>query len=141
MATMGSEAQDLMYREIAEPRDAEGELAPWAVLPSQFFQGSTAVACGEKRLFAAVLADAVHCYLKYRGDVTVCGRALLRETEDWIESRDHHRLLAFENVCDVLGLDPDRLRRALRLQATAGVRRFSFDTGRLRVARGRKIRV
>jgi len=119
-----------------------GLLEPWALLPSQMGGGSTTALSGEKRLMAAVLADAIHLYLgraRWRN-----GRNQLdfRDAVSWIESTDRTSLLAFENVCDVLQLDAGRVRSALRVHAASGiVHAVPFDVGRLRVARGRKIRV
>jgi hypothetical protein len=120
-----------------------GGLEPWTVLPGQFLDGARAMQLsGEKRLMAAVLADAMQLYLKHHRSCTASGRILFRETERWFESQDRSWLLSFENVCDVLGIDAGRLRQALRAQAASGTRfRLPVDAGRLRVARGRKIRV
>jgi hypothetical protein len=116
---------------------------PWIMLPSQTFGGAGAAALsGERRLMAAVLADALHLYLKHARGGSAPSQILFRETERWIESGDRSRLLSFENVCDVLEIDAGRLRRALYLHAASGiVRAIPFDVGRLRVSRGRKIRV
>jgi hypothetical protein len=115
---------------------------PWIVLPSQTADAGGAAPSGERRLMAAVLADAIHLYLKHARGGNAPSQILFRETERWIESGDRSSLLSFENVCDVLDIDADRLRRALRVYAASGiVRAMPFDVGRVRVARGRKIRV
>lgn len=113
---------------------------PWIVLPTQGLDG-TATACssGEKRLMAAVLADAIQLYLKHRRHRDA---VLFREAERWLESRDGRWLLSYENVCDVLQIDAARLRRALHVHAAADTHApIPIDAGRLRVARGRKIRL
>jgi hypothetical protein len=118
-------------------------LEPWVVLPVQMTGGHPDVAfSGERRLMAATLTDAIQLYLKHGRSSTAAGQILFRETERWIESGDRSWLLSFENICDVLHLDPVGLRRALYAHRTSGtVRALSFDAGRLRVARGRKIRI
>jgi hypothetical protein len=118
-------------------------LEPWAILPSQVLDGSRgAELSGEKRLMAAVLADAIRLYLKYAHSPTVSGQLLFRETERWIETAARSELFAFENICEVLHLDAERVRRALHGHADSGREPLiPFDAGRLRVARGRKIRV
>jgi hypothetical protein len=35
------------------------------------------------------------------------------EVEAWVENRDARWLYSFENICDVLGLEPEYLRRGL----------------------------
>src|SRR5262245_9656237 len=59
---------------------------PWALLGTQWTGSHTPRASGEKRLMAAVLADAIRLYLKYAQSPTVGGRREFRETSDWVES-------------------------------------------------------
>src|SRR5690348_10873116 len=67
----------------------------------------------EKRLFAAVLDDAVKNYRKF----VVAGGRRFAEEEAWLLSDDKNATFSFCNVCEVLGLDPDRVRRSLRRPA------------------------
>src|SRR5262245_27410446 len=107
---------------------------PWTVLPQQLIDGARAECSGEKRLMAAVLTDAIHVYLKYRGARVGQGALLFREADRWIHSVERGWLLSFENVCDVLQIDAGRLRRALANHAPAdGQRPLPVDAGRLRV--------
>ena len=90
--------------------------APDTLLPSQYFdrvRDRAAAGGGERRLMAAALEDAVRIYLKHAGGPGEGGE-LFRETEAWIEERGADRLYAFENVCAVLDLDADYLRRGLQ---------------------------
>ena len=117
-------------------------IEPWILLPSQTIGGSAASTSGEKRLLAAVLADAIQLYVKHGRGRNVASGILFREAERWFASDDRSWLLSFQNVCDVLQLDAARIRGALRTHLASGaVRAISFDAGRLRVARGRKIRI
>jgi hypothetical protein len=152
MLTSVSEAQVLPVDPVVGPvawvpvleQDvSSGALEPWVLLPSQFADRARPTEhSGEKRLMAAILADAVQCYLKNHHGRGAAAQILFRETETWLESHDQRWLLSFENVCDVLGIDADRLRGALRAQvASGGCRRLPVDAGRLRVARGRKLRI
>src|SRR5579875_408424 len=77
----------------AEERLAE-LFQPDVLLPTQFFDRlrRRSEHDGERRLMVAVLEDA----------------------EAWIESPDRTWLFSFENICDVLGIDADYLRRGLR---------------------------
>ena len=112
-------------------------IEPWVMLPTQGLDGTrSAAASGERRLMAAVLTDAIQVYLKGRRE-----SLLFREAERWIESSDRGWLLSYENVCDVLQIDAGLLRRALHRYAASGAPPIPVDMGRLRVARGRKIRV
>ena len=116
-------------------------LEPWIVLPSQLADGGRVQLSGETRLMAAILADAIQLYLKHRRSPTANGQILFRETESWILSRDHRWLLSFENICDALHIHAGNLRRTLCTNPPPDLKALPVDTGRLRVARGRKIRV
>ena len=67
------------------------------------------------------------------------------EREELLRLRREMRVLRDERdirKCDVLGIDAEQLRRAPLGHATSdGRSAILFDAGRLRVARGRKIRV
>jgi hypothetical protein len=63
----------------------------------------------------AVLEDAVHCYRKYATARDRSGKEYFREVEEWIMGGGDGWIFAFENVCDLLGLDPQYVRRGLRL--------------------------
>ena len=89
---------------------------PDTLLPSQYFdrvRHRAAAGDGERRLMAAVLEDAVRIYLKHAGGPGEQDE-VFRETEAWVEERGADRLYAFENVCAVLDLDADYLRRGLQ---------------------------
>jgi hypothetical protein len=89
-----------------------------------------------------VLADAIRLYLKYATSPTASGRILFRETSGWIESHSRDDLVTYESVCDVLGIDAERLRERLRRLAASGdLPSIPFDAGRLRTGKGRKVRV
>jgi hypothetical protein len=81
----------------------------------------------EKRLFAAVLDDAVKNYRKL---VVVGGRRFAEERE-WIFSDDKKATFSFCNICDVLGLSPTRIRRTLRDPTMSGALIFQEPSLRL----------
>ena len=115
---------------------------PWALLGTQWTVAHTQRASGEKRLMAAVLADAIRLYLKYAQSPTVGGRREFRETADWVESRDRRELYGFQSICETLGIDTERLRVRLRaLAASDDQPAIPFDAGRIRIGRRRKVRV
>jgi hypothetical protein len=69
----------------------------------------------ERRLMAAILADAVECLQKNVSAPSRRRRRLFREAEEWIRSEDIAWIFSFRNICDVLGVDAE----ALRQRATA----------------------
>ena len=88
---------------------------PDTLLPSQFFDRvrRRTEHEGERRLMIAVLEDAVEVYRKQAGAKEPRGQQLFREAEEWIEDPDRSWLFAFENICDVLDIDGNYLRRGL----------------------------
>lgn len=88
---------------------------PNTVLPDQFVsvlrRGSWVE--GEKRLLAAVLADAVDCFMKHYRSEDRRAQNLFAEAEEWIFEGDDPGLFTFDGICDVLGLNPDWLREGL----------------------------
>jgi len=68
----------------------------------------------EKELLRAILEDAIHCYRKYRAAKDRTGRERFREAEEWIMQQGNDWVFSYDNVCELLGLDPQFVRRALR---------------------------
>jgi hypothetical protein len=68
----------------------------------------------EFSLLRAILEDAVHCYRKYQSAQNRTGRESFREVEAWIMSSHSDWIFSFENVCELLGLDPMFVRHKLR---------------------------
>jgi hypothetical protein len=68
----------------------------------------------EKSLLAAILEDAVHEYRKYSRTHDLNGKSRFREAEKWIMRGRNDRIFSFDNVCDLLGLDPEYVRRGVR---------------------------
>jgi hypothetical protein len=69
---------------------------------------------GERALMRAVLEDAIRCLAGEAGPVRERPQ-LAAEARTWIEGADLQWPYSFENVCDHLGVDADRLRaRILR---------------------------
>lgn len=73
----------------------------------------------ELKLVFAVLEDALDLFAKYLRTGGRKGRAVYRETEEWIFCRKDDRIFSFSSVCEILGIDPDYLR--------AGVRRWKAN--------------
>ena len=88
---------------------------PDTLLPEQYFSllGRKPLQ-GEKRLLLAMLEDAVHCFQTYLLAKKPHERRLFQESEEWINSTDGLWFFSFENICDVLGINPGRMRNALK---------------------------
>jgi hypothetical protein len=62
----------------------------------------------------AVLVDAVECFQQQAGAPLPEARRLAREAEQWLFTNDARWPFSFVNICMVLGLDVEYLRRGLR---------------------------
>jgi hypothetical protein len=90
-------------------------LEPDVFLPSQFYGtgGLSRQLDGEKRLMIAILKDAVECLNKYRGARSNLGSSQYQNALEWVEDEGTEWLFSFNNICDLLGFDPDYLRKVL----------------------------
>jgi hypothetical protein len=82
------------------------------VLSADFFGDRSGPLTPERSLMLAVLEEAARCFLNY-GSAQGKQRVLYDEASDWFASSERRRLYDFENICDVLGIEPDYLRRRL----------------------------
>lgn len=89
---------------------------PDTMLPSQYFDrvARRTEFDGERRLMIAVLEDAVDVYRKLAGAQDARRQQLFHDAEQWIESEDRSWIFSFHNICDVLGIEVEYLRRGLR---------------------------
>jgi hypothetical protein len=88
---------------------------PDTLLPAQYFAAFTREGglVRERRLMLAVLQDAVECYQKYALARDPRGRMLFEDARDWIESDEREWSFSYENICEILGLNPEYIRRGL----------------------------
>ncbi|MFI5396546.1 MAG: hypothetical protein ACHQ9S_13515 [Candidatus Binatia bacterium] len=97
---------------------------PDTILAPQFFATLRRQAPskkGEWQLVVAVLEDAVYCFQKYFLARDNYGQRLFREAREWMMSPQPRGApgdedapgFSFEYICEVIGLDPDYLRRGL----------------------------
>ncbi len=94
---------------------SSGLFEPDALLPAQFyaaFRHGSAVR-GEKHLMLAVLEDALNCYQKYAFAKDGYARQIFIEASEWIYSDDREWPFSFENICEILEINPEYLRRGL----------------------------
>lgn len=90
-------------------------LQPDTLLPSQYFAILKRKGAHEpeRRLVVAVLEDAVECFQKHIHARDPKARQLFADAEEWICSQDRSWPFSFENVCDLLQINPEYLRRGL----------------------------
>lgn len=88
---------------------------PDTLLPVQYFEAMRRkhLLEGEKRLILSVLEDGIECFMKYVDATTNKGQRLFRDAEEWINLHDKHWIFSFDNVCDMLDINPDYMRRGL----------------------------
>lgn len=79
---------------------------------------SVARAGGERRLFMAVLEDAVRRVRKSAADPRTSSRQILADLE-WFLSDDRGWPCSFLNICGYLSLDPEWVRGQLRSEFQA----------------------
>ena len=93
----------------------EGLFQPAVMLPSQFFGAlrNRVPQEAEYQLIVAVLQDAIECFQKHLFDQDDKGRELFEDAQMWIASDDRRWPFSFQNICAILGINPDYLRRGL----------------------------
>ena len=106
------------------------------ILPEQFFslreqRGWT----GEQRLMAAILVDALAVYSRTAAPVTADRSRVLRQTQRWLLSNDRTSNCSFLRVCEVLGLEPDAVRRHLQEGGEEAMRSRKLAFSRLKTPR------
>lgn len=88
---------------------------PQSLLPDQYFSGDARLPGldGERKLMLAVLEDAVLVAQKYALARDPERRRELADARAWIAERDKTWPFSFENICNVLGIDPEYVRYGL----------------------------
>lgn len=94
-----------------------GLFEPDALLPAQFyaaFRGGSGVS-GEKRLMLAVLQDALDCFQKYAFAKDGQGQQMFSDANDWMCNEDRAWYFSYENICEILEINPEYLRCGVKL--------------------------
>jgi hypothetical protein len=93
-----------------------GLFEPDTLLPIQYFEAMRKkhLLEGEKRLILSVLEDAVECFMKCIDASSNKGQRLFRDADEWIALEDKHWVFSFDNVCDMLDINPEYMRRGLK---------------------------
>jgi hypothetical protein len=103
-----------MRESIVGERDSR-LFQPDVLLPEQFF--STLRRRGprepEIRLVIAILEDAIDCFQKHLWAREHKARQLFEDSEAWILSEEREWPFSFENICELLDLNPEYLRNGL----------------------------
>jgi hypothetical protein len=104
-------------RDITPSEERTSSLfTPDTLVPSQFFDRlrRNTEHFAERRLMVAVLEDALDVYRKRCGSRDRRSEELFRDAESWIFSDDDRDwVFSFENICLVLDINPDYIRRGL----------------------------
>ena len=104
-------------RDVSPTEDRVSNLfTPDTLVPSQFFDRlrRNTEHYGERRLMVAVLEDALDVYRKRCGFLDQRSQEMFLDAEAWINASDREWLFSFENICSVLDIEPDYIRRGLR---------------------------
>jgi hypothetical protein len=93
-----------------------GLFEPDTLLPIQYFEAMRKkhLLEGEKRLILSVLEDAIECFMKCIDATSSKSQRLFRDAEEWIGLEDKHWVFSFDNVCEMLDINPEYLRRGLK---------------------------
>ena len=93
-----------------------GLFEPDTLLPIQYFEAMRKkhLLEGEKRLILSVLEDAIECFMKCIDSPTSKGQRLFRDADEWIAHEDKRWVFSFDNVCDMLDINPEYMRMGLR---------------------------
>ena len=91
----------------------------------------------ERDLMLAVLEDGIACFQGYFSKPSRTNERLFLETEEWIRSNDDG-VFSFNNVCEILGLDPDALRTGLRRWKAEKMHKVPWERKRLVPNKGKR---
>jgi hypothetical protein len=88
---------------------------PDIILPTQHFAAimRKKYPSGEHRLLVALIQDAIECFQKHMHARDAKRRQLFLDAQGWIGSEDDRAVFSFNNVCMLLGMNPDYVRQGL----------------------------
>jgi hypothetical protein len=88
---------------------------PDIILPAQHFAAiqRKKFPSGEHRLLVALIQDAIECFQKHMHARDAKRRQLFLDAQGWIGSEDDRAVFSFNNVCMLLGMNPDYVRQGL----------------------------
>jgi hypothetical protein len=114
--TLKRETGDKMREKETLDERLPGLFEPDTLLPIQYFEAMRKkhLLEGEKRLVLSVLEDAVECFMKCIEATTHKGQRLFREAEEWVTLEDKRWVFSFDNVCEMLDINPEYMRAGLK---------------------------
>jgi len=114
LRTEAEQGNKVQEKETLDER-LPGLFEPDTLLPIQYFEAMRKkhLLEGEKRLILSVLEDAVECFMKCIDAATNKGQRLFREADEWINHEDKRWVFSFDNVCDMLDINPEYMRVGL----------------------------
>ena len=88
---------------------------PDIILPAQHFAAiqRKRFPSGEHRLLVALIQDAIECVQKHIHARDAKRRQLFLDAQSWIGSEDDRGVFSFNNVCMLLGMNPEYVRQGL----------------------------
>jgi hypothetical protein len=112
------------------------------LLPEQFFgpRANVGMVSPEAALMRAVLEDALLCLYGHFRAPDRRSLRLAHEAEAWFLSEEVHWPFAFRSICEVLGLEPEAVRKAL-LRDRSSWRSVPFKKIRRSVTAPRALRL
>ncbi|HYL60640.1 MAG TPA: hypothetical protein VEU51_17375 [Candidatus Acidoferrales bacterium] len=110
-----AEGGDKMQEKETLDERLPGLFEPDTLLPIQYFEAMRKkhLLEGEKRLILSVLEDAIECFMKCIDASTSKGQRLFRDADEWIAHEDKRWVFSFDNVCDMLDINPEYMRMGL----------------------------
>jgi hypothetical protein len=115
MTLKAGNGEKMQEKETLDER-LPGLFEPDTLLPIQYFEAMRKkhLLEGEKRLILSVLEDAIECFMKCIDASTSKGQRLFRDADEWIAHEDKRWVFSFDNVCDMLDINPEYMRGGLR---------------------------
>ena len=115
-STLKAENGEKMQEKETLDERLPGLFEPDTLLPIQYFEAMRKkhLLEGEKRLILSVLEDAIECFMKCIDASTSKGQRLFRDADEWIAHEDKRWVFSFDNVCDMLDINPEYMRGGLR---------------------------
>ncbi len=115
MTLKAGNGEKMQEKETLDER-LPGLFEPDTLLPIQYFEAMRKkhLLEGEKRLILSVLEDAIECFMKCIDASTSKGQRLFRDADEWIALEDKRWVFSFDNVCDMLDINPEYMRMGLR---------------------------
>jgi len=88
---------------------------PDTLLSAQYFENlrRKTLLEPEKRLMLAILEDAINSFQDNLLSPSVKGKKFFEEAEEWILDKDGDWIFSFDNICQVLGFNPEYVRHGL----------------------------